>query len=152
MSNSQLLYKLYNFMNLITSSNDESSLLVQSYYSNTAYRGQPESFAVFATQGNSICGDSITVYLQIQDKKVTDYRYDGEASPITAAAAAFLGEFIIGEQIKTILTWDGAWIKNEGFEVSHKRRRSSISALLAAKNALHAYLQDGIQEGYEELL
>lgn len=131
---------------------DESSLLVQSYYSNTTYRGQLESFDVSATQGNSICGDSITVYLQVQDGTVTDYRYDGEASPITAAAAAFLGEFIIGEQIKTILTWDGAWIEHEGFVVSHKRRRSSISALLAAKNALHHHLQDWLQEGYEELL
>lgn len=131
---------------------DESSLLVQSYYNNTSYRGRLEHCDVSTTQGNSICGDNITVYLKVQDGKVTDYRYDGESSPITTAAAAFLGEFIIGEKIKTILTWDGAWIENEGFEVSHKRRRSSISALLAAKNALHLYLQDGLQEGYEELL
>ncbi len=121
---------------------DESSLLVQSYYNNTSYRGQPESFDISAMQGNSICGDSITVYLQVQDGKVTDYRYDGETSPITAAAAAFLGDFIIGETIEKILTRDAERIYQEGFEVSHKRRRSSISALLASRNALHHYLQD----------
>lgn len=131
---------------------DESSLLVQSYYHNNNYRGQSEYFDVSATQGNSICGDSITVYLKVQDGKVSDYHYDGEPSLITAAAAAFLGDLIIGEKTHTILTWDGEWIRKEGFEVSHRRRRSSISALLAAKNALHHYLQDGLQEGYEELL
>lgn len=83
----------------------------------------------------------------MQDEKVIDYRYDGEASLITAAAAAFLGEFIIGETIEKILTRDAERIRQEGFEVSHRRRRSSISALLAVKNALHHYLQDGFTGG-----
>lgn len=131
---------------------DESSLLVQSYYNNTSYRGQPEHCDVSATQGNNLCGDSITVYLSIIDDKVTAYHYDGEPSLITAAAAAFLGDLLINEKIDTILTRDGDFIKGEGFTVSQRRRRSSISALLATKNALHHYLADGLQEGYEELL
>ena len=54
--------------------------------------------------------------------------------------------------IQEILTLDADWIRNEGFEVSHRRIRSSISAILATRNAIHEYLDDGCIDEYEDLM
>ena len=36
--------------------------------------------------------------------------------------------------------------------VSHRRRRSSVSALLAVRNAIHKYLGDGLQDDYNDVM
>lgn len=74
---------------------EESSLLIQEYYKNNQYNSVPTSFDISTTQGNSLCGDSITIYLNIENDTITTYNYSGEPAQITKAAAEFLGEFIV---------------------------------------------------------
>jgi NifU-like protein involved in Fe-S cluster formation len=69
---------------------EESSLLIQEYYKNNQYNSVPKSFTVSKTQGNSLCGDTITVYLTIEDNIIIQYNYSGEPAQITKAAAEFL--------------------------------------------------------------
>ncbi len=130
----------------------ESSLLVQEYYKMNTYNSIPDTYTITSTQWNSLCGDTITIYLTIEDNRIKSYHYHGEPAQITKAAAEFLWEFIIGEKIETVLTRDADRIRSEGFEVSHRRIRSSISALLACRNAIHLYLQDNIIDEYEDLI
>lgn len=54
--------------------------------------------------------------------------------------------------IQQVLILDANWVRDEGFEVSHRRIRSSISAILAARNAIHEYLDDGVIDEYEDLI
>jgi len=131
---------------------NESSLLVQEYYKSDQYNSMSENFTVSVSQGNTLCGDTITVYLTIEDDIIIDYSYSGEPAQITKAAAEFLWEFIIWEKIQTVLTRNADRVKSEGFEVSHRRIRSSVSALLACRNALHHYVQDNIIDEYEDLI
>ena len=131
---------------------EESSILIQEYYKNNQYNHVPTSFTVSTTQGNSLCGDTITVYLTIQGNNIIQYNYSWEPAQITKAAAEFLWEFIIWAKLNEILTRDAVWIKNEGFEVSHRRIRSSVSALLAARNAIHMLIEDGIRDEYEDII
>ena len=131
---------------------EESSLLVQEYYKSDQYNTISENFTVSVSQGNTLCGDTITVYLTIEDDIVIDYSYSGEPAQITKAAAEFLWEFIIRAKIETVLTRNADRVKSEGFEVSHRRIRSSVSALLACKNAIHQYIQDNIIDEYEDLI
>lgn len=131
---------------------EESSLLIQEYYKNNQYNIVPTSFTISITQGNSLCGDTITVYLTIDHDMITHYNYSWQPAQITKAAAEFLWEFIIGEQIQTILTRDATRVRSQGFEVSHRRIRSSISALLACRNAIHTYCNDNIIDEYEDLI
>jgi hypothetical protein len=51
-----------------------------------------------------------------------------------------------------VLIRDANRVRSEGFEVSHRRIRSSISALLASRNAIHDYLNDHIIDEYEDLI
>ncbi len=99
-----------------------------------------------------LCGDTITVDVIIQDDILTAYTYHGEPSQITKAAAEFVGEFVIGTKIETILTRNADRVRNQGFEVSHRRIRSSVSALLAIRNCIHQSLNDGRQDEYEDLI
>lgn len=131
---------------------NESSLLVQEYYKNNQYNKNLENYTVSFSQWNSLCWDTITVYLNIQDNIVKDYGYNGEPAQITKAAAEFLWEFVIWSKIETVLTRNADRVKSEGFEVSHRRIRSSVSALLAVRNAIHEYLQDDIRDEYEDLI
>lgn len=131
---------------------EESSLLIQEYYKNNQYNTVPKSFTISTTQGNSLCGDTITIYLTIDNSTITHYNYSGQPAQITKAAAEFLWEFIIGEPIQKILTRDAEWVRSEGFEVSHRRIRSSVSALLAVRNAIHMLIEDGMRDEYEDLI
>lgn len=131
---------------------EESSLLVQEYYKSDQYNTISEDFTVSVSQGNSLCGDTITVYLTIEDEIITKYSYSGDPAQITKAAAEFLWEFIIWENIQTVLNLNAQRVRSEGFEVSNRRIRSSISALLAARNAIHVYLQDDVRDEYEDLI
>ena len=51
-----------------------------------------------------------------------------------------------------MLTWDYAFMKEHGFEVSPRRRRSMVTALLAVRNAIHEWKGDGVVDEYEDLL
>lgn len=130
----------------------ESSLLIQEYAKSNNFFAVMKDATVSKKIGNSICGDSIEVYLQVKNDIVTNYSYAGEPSAITKAAAEFLGEFIIGMTVQDILTLDADWIRKQGFEVSHRRVRSSVSAILAARNALHDYLHDVVIDEYEDMI
>lgn len=130
----------------------ESSLLVQEYYKNNQYNTIPGEYTTSITQWNTLCGDTITVYVTIENNHISDYAYSGEPAQITKAAAEFLWEFIIWEKTDTILTRDADRVRNEGFEVSHRRARSSVSALLACRNAIHQHIGDNIIDEYEDLI
>jgi len=131
---------------------NESSLLVQEYYKNNQYNKSLDHATVSFAQWNSLCGDTITIYLDIEGDVIQDYAYSGEPAQITKAAAEFLWEFIIGAKIETVLIRDADRVRSEGFEVSHRRIRSSVSALIASRNAIHHYLQDNIIDEYEDLI
>ncbi len=104
------------------------------------------------TIGNKLCGDTIEVFLHLNKNIITQYSYAGVPSPITRAAAEFLGDNIIGMSSQQIFDLDANRVKSQGFEVSYRRRRSSVSALLGVRNALHIYLKDGIIDEYEDIL
>lgn len=131
---------------------EESSLLIQEYYKSNRFHREMEEFTVSKKIGNSVCGDTIEVFLKIENDTIIDYVYSGEPSQITKAAAEFFWEYVIGMKLQEILTLDADWVRNEGFEVSHRRVRSSVSAILATRNAIHDYFNDGVIDEYEDLM
>lgn len=88
----------------------------------------------------------------IQDDKIEKYSFDGNCSNITTAAASFLSEFIIGTPIKDILHWNYQTMVDRGFEVSPRRKRAAVIAILATRNAIHTYMKDGKNEAFDDLI
>lgn len=78
-----------------STSENQSSLIIQEYAKSNRYVGRLDHPDATRHQGNSICGDDITVYLQIDGVVICDYRFDGNTSMITHASASFVGDLII---------------------------------------------------------
>ena len=68
---------------------------VKEYSKNPLCNYEMQDPDVTRHEGNFICGDDITVYLKIQDDKVSEFSYDGNPSTVSLAAASFLSELII---------------------------------------------------------
>lgn len=112
-----------------------------------------EDATISFRQENNVCGDFLIVYLKIDaDQKIEAFSYQGDPAMHTLAAASLLAEYIIGETIETVLGWTYIELQERGFVVSTRRQRSAVTALLATKNALHTWMQDGVVETYDDLL
>ena len=51
-----------------------------------------------------------------------------------------------------MLRWNYETFVEKGFEVSPRRRRAAVIALLGVRNAIHAYRNDGIEEDFDDLI
>lgn len=131
---------------------EEYSLLIQEYAKNPIQNFPLKSYTHKQHEGNFICGDDITVYLVIEKNKIKEYSFDGNCSTITTAAASFLAEFIVGQDIHDILTWTYQTMQERGFEVSPRRRRAAVIAIMAVRNAIHNYLNDGKKDVFDDLI
>lgn len=103
-------------------------------------------------EGNSLCGDDLTVYLNIKDNTIADRSYDGMPSMITQAAASFFSELVIGKTVDEVLQMNEQTMRDNDFIVSPRRRRASIIAILATRNAIHQFKKDTVEEGFDDLL
>lgn len=130
----------------------EFSSLVQAYYQNPINNRKMEDATVSRHEGNSLCGDDLTVYLKIEDNIITNWSYDGMPSMITQAAASFFSELIIGKTLDEVLQMNEQTMEEQDFIVSPRRRRASVIAILATRNAIHLFRKDGMEETFEDLL
>ena len=131
---------------------EETNLLVQEYAKNPLQNHTMTDYTVKKHEGNFICGDDITVYLVIENNNIKDYSYDGNCSTITTAAASFLAEYIQWANIHDVLTWTYTTVQERGFEVSPRRKRAAVISIMAARNAIHEYLKDGLKETFDDLM
>lgn len=131
---------------------EEANLLIQEYAKHPLCNYVMESPTVFSHEWNFICWDDITVYLKIEKSIITDYSFFGNCSTITTAAASFLSEFIIGSSITDVLMWTYETMLEKWFEVSPRRRRAAVIAILASRNAIHTYLADLDEDSFDDLL
>jgi NifU-like protein involved in Fe-S cluster formation len=113
-----------------------------------------EYFSVSETQENSVCGDILTIYLLISEEwMIEEYSHTGKPQMFTLAAASMLAEVIEWEKIETVLSRWGDYMKDDlGLDVSTRRQRSTVTALLAVHNAIYAWHKSDKRENYEEIL
>lgn len=130
----------------------ETELLIKEYAKNPLCNYEMQEPDVMRHEGNFICGDDITVYLKIQDEKVVEFSYDGNPSTVSLAAASFLSEFLLGASLDEILTWNYETFVEKGFEVSPRRKRAAVIALLGVRNAIHSYRKDGLEDDFDDIL
>lgn len=131
---------------------EESELLIKEYSKNPLCNYEMKDPDVFRHEGNFICWDDITVYLKIKDNKITEFSYDGNPSNITLASSSFLSEFIIWADLDEVLNWDYNTFLEKWFEVSPRRKRAAVIALLGVKNAIYKYRWEDKEDDFEDLI
>jgi NifU-like protein involved in Fe-S cluster formation len=103
-----------------------------------------------------VCGDDIEVFLQIdEDGYIYDFGYLGQPSMFTITAASLLAEHIYEQKkipYQECMMWEFEWMKELGFDVSPRRKRSAVAPLLACRNALHIWLGDSQVETFDDIL
>ncbi|HBB03759.1 TPA: hypothetical protein DCZ39_02520 [Patescibacteria group bacterium] len=63
-----------------------------------------------------------------------------------------MSEFIIGTPIEDILHRTYQTMVEHGFEVSPRRKRAAVIAILATRNAIHIYLKDDKNDTFDDLI
>ena len=131
---------------------EEQSLIIQEYARNPLQNFAMKEYTVKQHEGNFICWDDIFVYLIIKNDKIAEYSFDGNCSNITTASASFLSEFIIGTPINDILHRNYQTMVDHWFEVSPRRKRAGVIAILATRNAIHIYKKDGKNDTFDDVI
>ena len=134
------------------SMSEEQNIMIQEYAKNPLQNFAMKDYTIKQHEGNFICWDDIIVYISIKDNKIENYSFDGNCSNITTAAASFLSEFIIGTPIEDILYRNYQTMIDRWFEVSPRRKRAAVIAILATRNAIHTYLKDNKEDTFDDIL
>ncbi len=72
---------------------------------------------------------------------------------ITLACSGLFWDMVQGVDIDTVMSWNQKTVIDQtGIEVSPRRKRAQILALLATRNAIHTYLQDGQKDDFSDIL
>ena len=124
------------------------------YYSkNHPNKKEMEDYDVKFDEENRSCWDDISVYVKIDDWKITDWTFDWDTSIITTACASIFWESIIWMNISEILSLDYVYIVELIWnEISDRRKPASVFWLLNTRNAIHEYLKDWKKDDFEDVL
>ncbi len=101
---------------------------------------------------NRVCSDVVEVFLRIENDILTEFSFDGYMSITATACVAITGELLLEHSIDEILTLNEKFVhENIGNDISPRRRLASLIGLLAIKNAIHIYKNDGIREDFSDI-
>lgn len=131
---------------------EELNIMIKEYAKNPINNFTMKDFTVKQHEGNFICWDDITIYLKIENNIILEYSFDGNCSTITTAASSFLSEFIIWKSLDEVLSWNYQTMLDKWFEVSNRRRRAAVIAILGVRNAIHKYLSDWKEDSFDDII
>ena len=101
---------------------------------------------------NRVCSDVVEVFLRIENDILTEFSFDGYMSITATACVAITGELLLEHNIDEILTLNEKFVhENIGNDISSRRHLASLIGLLAIKNAIHIYKNDGIREDFSDI-
>lgn len=90
---------------------------------------------------NPLCGDSITIYLLVENNKVAGIRFVGRGCAISQAATSLLTDEIRGKSIEEIKKLDKDFVLDLlGVEISPARMKCALLGIKALKLAIYDYL------------
>ncbi len=102
---------------------------------------------------NEICWDDLVIYLKIEDNIIKDWSFTWDTAIITTACWSIFGESIIWKDIEEVLELDYNYIVELiEEEVSSRRQKASVLALLTTRNAIHKYLNDWIVDDFDDVI
>ena len=71
-------------------------------------------------------------------------------STVSLGAASFLSEFLIGTDISEVLKRNYETLAQKWFEVSPRRKRAAMIALLAVKNAIYKFKGEDREDDFDD--
>ena len=124
------------------------------YYSKNPFnKFEMEENTVSYFEENELCWDALTIFLKIENNIITNWSFTWDTAIITTACTSVFGESIIWMELSTILQLDYKYIVEIiEDEVSDRRKKASVLGLLTTRNAIHKYLEDWIEDDFDDLI
>lgn len=124
-----------------TSRQERLGLILQ-HADNPQHRGPLPEADIVAGGGGGECGETIKLYLKLDDKqRITEASFEADGTTIGRAAAALTVEMITGKTLPEVLVLEPAVIvETFGRDIVGDRLRSATVTLDTAKSAARAYL------------
>lgn len=89
---------------------------------------------------NISCGDKITVYMKVENGKVTDVKYDGIGCVISMGTSSILTDFLKGKRIEEIEAFDRKKLLDLiSIDPGPVRMHCATLSLRAIKKAVYEY-------------
>lgn len=130
-----------------------SADLIIEYSKNPSNKGILENATIRYREHNRVCADVVEVFLIIENGELRQFMFDGYMSIVATACVSITGELLEGWKIADILELNESFIhENIGTDISPRRRYASLIGLLAIKNAIHEFLQDGKKEDFSDIV
>ena len=73
-----------------------------SHYEHPHNKGKLEKPSTSMHEFNPTCGDELTVYLNVENGKVKDVKFEGSGCAISMASASMLTDYIKGKSVKDL--------------------------------------------------
>lgn len=86
---------------------------------------------------NASCGDSTSVYIEIEDGVVNDVKHETDGCAISTAAVSIATEEVRGMRVEDVLELDRDWMLEKlGIDVSPMRVKCAVLGLKTIQKAL----------------
>ena len=100
--------------------------IILDHYRTPRNRGElPTPPAVVAQGHNPLCGDEITVYLQVDDDRVSDVKVAGQGCSISQSSASMMSQAIKGKSVPEVRALVRKFKSMMSIEDSVPRRRTA---------------------------
>ena len=109
------------------------------------FRGNIEEFSASASRANHQCGDTVTIYLKLNDAKpqIEQARFEGTGCLISQAAASVLCEWIEDRAIEEIRTFNPEpFLQIIGLALSARRRNCALLSFFTLQDLLDDFETD----------
>jgi len=124
------------------------------YYSKKPFnKFEMDNYDVEYFEENELCWDDLKIFLKIKNNIIENWSFTGDTAIITTACWWVYWESIIWKTLEEILTLNYEYIiELIEEEVSDRRKKASVLALLTTRNAIHKYLWDWIVDDFEDVI
>ena len=125
--------------------------MIIEYSRNPSNFGKLENPQISRHDSNPLCGDSIDLYLNIDDKKITDVKFDGKGCAICMACSSVLTEMIKGKNLEDVKKFEKDELLSElGLEhlikTSPVRIKCALLSLKALKYGIYSYFAEKMND------
>lgn len=106
-------------------------------YKKPFHKDKKLNASIHHKEANHSCGDTVEVRIQIDGEKITGYSFSGNGCAISMASADMLGDLAEGMTKEEVLNITKEEVYEMlGIEISIRRSKCALLALLALQNAL----------------
>jgi nitrogen fixation protein NifU and related proteins len=87
--------------------------VIMDLYNDATYREMPAGYTTTCSYKNPLCGDLVTFYVELQNRKVKKIRFSASGCVLSQAAATFMCKILEGKDFVTTSLPDEKFMQNE---------------------------------------